>query len=131
MAELELAVYDRLRADAAVSALVGTRIHPNVLPAGSTLPAITYFRVSATRVGALGADSGLAQARMQVSCWASTNLGMTALAKAVRDALKRLAPGAYSGVTIEAIFQDDGPDIYEPDSQTYQRPLDFLVWFQE
>ncbi len=34
-----------LLADATLTALVGSRIYPSVLPAGATLPAIVYFRV--------------------------------------------------------------------------------------
>lgn len=133
MAELEQALHDILAADANVAAVIGTRIYPDTLPPKALLPAVTYSRVSALRVSALAADTGLVwPARMQISCWAGSKLALLDLVTKVRHALQRLAPGIYSAVSIDAVFlAAEGPDLYEPDALLYQRPLDFTVAYTE
>ena len=71
MAEIEEAVYSRLTATGAVTALVGSgsaaRIYPNKIPQEATLPAVAYQRVSTRRVKAHAAPTGLARVRVQVT----------------------------------------------------------------
>jgi hypothetical protein len=68
-----------------ISSLVGTRAHPIFLPQSPTLPAISYQRISST--GQNG-TSERKQSRWQINCWASTHVGVTALAAAVKAGLE-------------------------------------------
>ena len=64
--------------DAVSTAVGGSRIYPMIRPQGSTLPAITYQRVSRSRVDPfnrsdpLDADERVQNARLQIDCWAAT-----------------------------------------------------------
>lgn len=85
MADIGTAIQDYLAADATVSGLVGTRIRPDVLKQGETMPAVTY-RVISTRHehNINGAKTGIARSRIQIDCYAETRLGANALAEAIR-----------------------------------------------
>ena len=59
-----------LSADSGVSALVGNRIHPLVLPRKPTYPALVYQRVSGERVRSLSGPSGRVRPRVQIDAYA-------------------------------------------------------------
>lgn len=136
MADLEEALRDVLVGTPAVTAIVGTdpgsRIYPLTRPPKSALPALTYGRVSTTRISSFASDTGLLRARIQVSVWAETMAAVWDLATVVIAALKRLTGSVGSpAVAIDTVLLvNEGPDIYEPDASLYQRPLDFEVWHQ-
>lgn len=85
-----------LAADAGVAALVGQRIYPDRLPAGATLPALTYSLVSEVPDPYV---PGVRQARVQVSCWSApleysgvrSPAEVNSVAEAVISALNRTA----------------------------------------
>jgi len=133
VADIEEAVRDRLAADATVAALVSTRIYGQKLPPGTTLPALTFFRVGPSRrVSAMGGDTGLAVARFQVSSWAETYDALVTLAAAVRGALKRMAGSIGTpAVTVDACFLENEIDLDDPDAKIRQRPQDYEIWYQE
>jgi hypothetical protein len=68
-----------------MGALVSTRIYPVFLPQTPTLPAISFQRISNT--GQYG-TSDRKQSRWQINCWASTHVGATAVAAAVKAGLE-------------------------------------------
>jgi len=82
----EQTLYSTLKNDAGVSALVGTRIYPLLLPQNPTYPAITYQRIS-TRPVMTRTGNGLDFVRMQIDCYADSYSGVKALAAAVEAAL--------------------------------------------
>lgn len=127
-----------LSTDAGVLALMpAARVYPTRLPAGVTLPAITYQRIGGTRDITHSGPSGIAAPRFQVTCWADGDpvrtpqgYGVCArLAQAVRIALngkKHLWDQLDGTVMLANEF-----DRFEPESQTYMRVLDFDIWHQE
>lgn len=82
----EQTVYNTLKNDAGVAALVGTRIYPLVLPQNPTYPAISYQRISTRPVQTRGGN-GLAFVRMQVDCFATGYTAAKQLSDAVVSAL--------------------------------------------
>jgi hypothetical protein len=117
MIESDLKAY--LAADAAILALVGSRIYPLKLPQAPTLPALTYQKISGSRVTSLSGYSGLSHPRMQIDCWASTYEQVKDVAAAVVTALD-----AYPG----SIMNDDGRDNYQPDVELPRVTIDFTIW---
>lgn len=86
-------LYTLLSGNAGVAALVSTRIYPDLVPEGKTLPYIGYERVSTEPVNALsGAQLG-ALVGLTVACWAGTRVAAEALADAVVAAL---APSSFA-----------------------------------
>lgn len=115
---IEQTLYAVLKNDSAVSALVGTRIYPLVMPQDGLLPAVVYQRVSTVPITSLDGDSGLDAVRMQSSCWATTYLGARILADAVRAAVTLNMPAVTE------------MDISDRDETTghFRMLLDFRIW---
>ena len=87
MADIGAAARTKLIGTVAVAAIVGTRIYPDHLPQGATLPAAVYHVVSGTDEVDLAGMSGVAHARVQIDSYATTRAAANALSTAIRDAL--------------------------------------------
>ena len=72
MAGCEPLVRALLLDDPSSAAVGGTRIYPLIRPQGTPLPAITYQRVSRTRIDPLNGMERVQNARLQLDCWAPT-----------------------------------------------------------
>ncbi|KKM90811.1 hypothetical protein LCGC14_1234830 [marine sediment metagenome] len=120
--------------DPVVGALVGTRVYPMVLPQNVTPPAISYLQTGGERSVHTGGSSGLANARVQISCWATTYLGSKALADAARLSLEAFSGelGGGGGRTIvQGAFVSDEREFYESTVRLYRTDLDFEIWHTE
>lgn len=74
----------RLEAYSGLSALVGTRIYPRILPNNPTYPALTYARIS----NSTATTNGLRETRFQINCWGATEASADAVAGQVKAALE-------------------------------------------
>jgi len=84
----ESILYTILAADVGVTALVGTRIYPDLIPQGKAPPYIGYERVATDPIATihgtiLGTDAG-----MVVACWAETRIQAEQIADAVAAAMQ-------------------------------------------
>jgi phage tail protein X len=120
MADIESKVYAALSGNAALAALVSTRIYPLQFPQGVTVPALTYERISTERQYSLTGYSGIEQVGLQVMVLASTY----AQARQVSDAVVSAMEGAAA---FQALL-DTGIDIYQDEVGQYGTILDFGVW---
>ena len=139
MADIGTAIRQYLVSNATVSGLVSTRIYPDDLPQNCTLPAITYYRVSTEHYGDItGTKTGLAVARLQIDCFATTRAGANALAEAVRKSgVLDLGHTTTNGVDIGSVVLDDGQRHFvEPPTdgnheKRYVTSQDFAITFAE
>jgi hypothetical protein len=84
----ESVLYTTLTAATAVTAIVSTRIYPDVVPQEQAVPAIAYARLETDPVITLHSNAPVAEtATLEVVCMASTRAGAEALGDAVRAAL--------------------------------------------
>jgi len=132
-----------LAADAGAAALVGQRIYPDRLPAGATLPALTYSLISEVPDPYV---PGVRQARVQVSCWDApaehagvrSPATVTAVAEAVISALSRTAlqkrvsswTVGSNTYTVTSCRCTDAPRLYENETGFYHVPCDFIITFR-
>lgn len=134
-------IYARLHDNAAIVALVGTRIHPLKAPQGAALPRIVYKVVSGESLGSFDGPNGQAVYRVQLDLVAATYDGIDALATAVR---KRVADGGpldgYRGTTasvvVQACYRIDETDVDEPpdpadETGLFVKSMDFEIWIEE
>lgn len=130
---LETAVYSRLANYAGMSAQVGTKIYRSVLPQSVVYPAISYQRISTTRESAMGADIGVATARVQVDSWAETHAGAETVAALVRGALQRWNGTVESVVVLDTFIEDERHETEQvKDGQwIYRIGMDALIWHRE
>lgn len=130
MAEIEEAIYSRLTAASAVTALVSTRIYPNKIPQEATLPAVAYQRISARRVKAHAAPTGLARVRVQVTCVARTYSEVKGLAVVVRKALEGVI-GTVGGLAVQGSWLETDADEYGDAEGLHSVRQDFMFWHTE
>lgn len=116
-----------LLADAAVAALVSTRVYPVEIPQKLTLPLIRYVQVSGLNQHTTPGTSSLSRARWQVDCLAADYASARALADAVMSRMD-----AYKGVvgsgTAQGVFAANQADDYVPEMKAFLLSLDFFVW---
>ncbi len=127
---IEEALYTHLISHAGLTAIVGNRIYPVLLPQDVTFPAVTYQRISTVREYAQEGPSGLAHPRFQFSCWAETYEEAKAVAEQIRFALSGYK-GTINNVRIDAVYIEDDNDIYDPETNIYHVALDATIWHEE
>lgn len=118
---LEQRLYAHLSADADVSALVGSRIYPLVMPQGAALPAIVYQRISGVPANHAGRVPSLESARVQVNCYAKTYGVAKDLCDAVVWRMQQSSP--YFQCT-----RVNERDLYDDEDRTFALALDFSLW---
>lgn len=126
---IESALYDRARTFAGLSALVGTRIYPNLQPQQVADKSVTFRRISSQRVSAMGADTGLVRARYQFDAWAKTYDGARAIADQLRLAFQRW--NTTTGTVVQDVYVLNDVELYEDDTQTHHVAVDFDVVYRE
>lgn len=121
-----------LLSDAAIAALVGTRVYPTILPQASTFPAITYQRISRIPVADHLSDVGaLARPRVQVDSWAGTRDGAEALGEAVRRKLNGYRGPVAGSEDVQMIQLDAVRDLYDDDVKLHRHSADYFVFHEE
>lgn len=130
LADIEEAVYEVLRLDSAVTALVGMRIFQEQLAQGATMPALSYQLISDPSENSHKGPSGLAEARVQFDIWGDTKQQTYALSLAVRKAFA----GRHStnaGVSLQGAFKDNETTLFDTDIRKRRRVLEMLIWHSE
>lgn len=117
-------------ADAGLSALVGTRIYPDILPQNPVLPAITIQQLTSDVYDNIQGYSGLEKAYMQIDVWAKTATSRNTVAEALRLAICGYT-GIQSGVKIQGIRLESRLDLHEPEIDNYRKVNRFEVWHRE
>jgi len=123
---VEQTLYDLLRQDAAVSAIVGDRIYPVRLPDEVMLPALVYLKASCIRYASHGGPSKLASSRFQLDCYSPDYLEAKRLALAAVSALH----GKKNG-DIQAAFSENETDGFSADDNVFRVTADVLIWHTE
>lgn len=110
---VETDFYSAITGDGTISALIGTRLYPAILPDDVTFPAMVYTVISDVPTG-----SGIClQSRVQVDCYAVSYATVKAMRDAVLALNKTTVSWSYVG----------GSDFYEDDSELYRQEMDILV----
>jgi hypothetical protein len=96
------AIYSMLKDDSAVSALVGTRIYPELAEEGAATPYVVYSVVSNTPVDTKD-SAPVDESQLEVFSVADTYAAANDLADKVRTALARQEKVVYDTVTVQSI----------------------------
>lgn len=139
MADIKAAVASHLKADTAVSALVGERVYRADAPPNPSWPYITIKTVGKEVVRHATATSGLARAAMEIACWDDSEDGADTLANTVREAMDHFygTMGTTPNTeTVRGAFLDTQlDDLAAPndasDLPTYAVRQTWTIWHKE
>ena len=126
---IEQGIEKRLLADAAVSALIGTRMYPLVLPEQCSYPALTYQLISSPETYTNDGPLGEVRARIQIDAWGKRYAQVKAVSKAVRASLNGFVgtltdPDETEVLEIEC---DDASDGFDAPGSLYRCQSDWIV----
>jgi hypothetical protein len=128
---IEEAVRKILADDAAIAALVGTRVMCGWLPQNPTYPCITIYPVSDDENPAVNDTRAKRYARLQIDVWSSTYAGAKTLIDLVVDTL-HCKEFSLTGIDIGASSASTGGQyMYEDAVSIHRRSRDFGFWFIE
>lgn len=96
------AIYSMLKDDSAVSALVGTRIYPELAEEGAATPYVVYSVVSNTPIDTKD-SAPVDEAQLEVFSVADTYAAANDLADKVRTALSRKSKIVFDTVSVQSI----------------------------
>lgn len=124
-----------LSADAGVSALVGSRIYPLVIPdqvydAATLRPCLVYAIQSVDRTKTFCGTVALQRVTVSVDCYAKVYVDAHALATAVETALLDFV-GPMGDVTISDIASENKFDLTDLEPGLFRVALSFVVWYAE
>lgn len=107
--------------DAALVALAGGRIYPDVAPAGAPTPRIVYQSVGGVDETTFDGLSALQNSRMQVAVWAQSRAEAATI---MQQILQALTAAPVRGTPIGAPVS-----VYEDDTKLYGSRVDISIWF--
>jgi hypothetical protein len=132
----ESALVARLKANPAITAIVGTRIYPLAIPQKGQLPALVYAIPSTDRVRNLAGAAGVAVARVLIDARATTYATVKALQELLRqyDGFDGVLAGDV--VVMNTRMEDQGDEFEWPggtgtDQGTHHLTLTFNFKYRE
>lgn len=134
---IEEGLVAQLKADSAVAAIVGTRIHPGAIPQDGALPAVVYQLISSPREVDLGGPSTFIRARYQIDCWANSQSTVRSLADSVRAALNGVglqSPKTLGSEPVQLVYLDDETGAlseFEGDRRDRRVSQDWIIIYTE
>ena len=130
---LESGLVAELLADAGVAAIVGTKVHPELIPQNGTLPALVYTRMATLREQQLAGPQSMALARVRIDCWHTSAAGVWALADAVRSALDVGEKALLGSFTVQQIYLDEQfqQGDFEGDRRDYRVIQEYVIRYVE
>lgn len=114
---IEADLVAHLKADSAISNLVGARIYPLIAPQNVTDPYITYQVVSDNSNQCMSGESYQNDTRFQLDCWSTKYSEVKAIKEAVLSAL----------IGFKSSNNISNMDDYEPDTKLYKQLIDFKL----
>jgi len=129
----ESVIYQLITADAAVAALVGSKVYPGRLPQNTVMPAVAYELIGSREILPIGAQVGgvLLKSRVQVSVLAKTYAEVKTIHEAIRKALL-FQHGQIAGVSVISLTREFiGPDARDDALGLYTQGVDYLLVHDE
>lgn len=127
---IEQAFRGLLAANTGLTALVGSKIYPLVVPQGIPYPALVYLLVSKVPNNEAcqgeGSSENPQQVRMQVSVYAERYEQIVAIDEAVRGAIDHFK-GTLGNTQISSLRFLSARDLYEQQALVFHRAIDYRI----
>ena len=124
-------VYNILSTNAALTALISTRLNPVRIPQESAFPAVSYNLISQVPNPTKSGHSRTEFARVQVNAYGTSLSSAQAVASAIRTAFEAVTlPGTFNGIKCQTL-EYDGENHTADDTAAfaglYQISQDYLI----
>lgn len=113
----EIQVYQLLKNNTAIKALINERVYPMVAPQNVVKPYLTYQVISKINLQCMGGKIYRGNYRMQIDCFSLTYSNVKAISEAVKNALI----GFMTSSDINII------DDYEDETKLFRQIIDFKI----
>lgn len=125
---IEAGLFTLFSQDAGVSAVVGDRIYPMLLPTSVRMPAITWQIVAGQTKPGLK-TRGMQRWRLQVDCWGKTYLDAANARKAVIKLLDLHNAQLSDGTYLQAAVFIQPIDFYSGGDELFRLGAEFYLYF--
>ena len=126
---IQAGIFSLLSQNTSISALIGSRIYPVLLPEDSTLPAMTYHVIGGASMPTLS-TSGMQRMRMQFDCWGQTYDDAATLRSTLISALNGYQGTLSDGTNLQfAQLIGPGTDFFEDAPRQFRCMCEFYLFF--
>lgn len=120
------AIYSILTNDSDVSALIGTRVYPQVAAQGAAFPFVVYVLQDNTPSDTKSGVSTLDEIRYDIVAAAETYSQLTDLTEKIRTALDRYT-GTVEGVVVDSIQFTELDVDNDPSTETFVSSSEYIL----
>ena len=127
----ESSLFTYLSAQTSLTALVSTRIYPVIMPQSTTMPAISYEKISHHRFsGAVNGQYGLCSPIYEFQIMATTYASVQAIATVMRSIFKNFS-GTMGDIEVQLakIISDDVG--FDEKTNIYYSQIEFEFYYAE
>ena len=120
------AIYSILTENAGVSAVVGTRVYPQVAAQGAAFPFVVYVLQDNTPSDTKSGVSTLDEIRYDIVAAAETYTALSSLTERIRLALDRYS-GTVSGIVVDSIQFTELDVDNDPATETFVSSSEYIL----
>lgn len=120
------AIYSILTSDSDVSAIVGTRVYPQIAAQGAAFPFVVYVLQDTSPSDTKSGVSTLDEVRYDIVVASETYAEASDLTNKIRTALDRYT-GTVAGVVIDSIQFTDLDVNNDPGTETYLTSSEYII----
>jgi hypothetical protein len=120
------AIYSILTEDAGVSAVVGSRVYPQVAAQGAAFPFVVYVLQDNTPSDTKSGVSTLDEIRYDIVAAAETYSALSSLTERIRLALDRYT-GTVSGIVVDSIQFTELDVDNDPATETFVSSSEYIL----
>lgn len=113
-------VYTELSGDAGLTALVSTRIYPAWLPQDTTMPAVSFSKISERVQNTIDGEVALRNHMYQFDVWADTYSEAHSIATALIAAM--------AAASLFKSYRLGQTELYEPEIDIHRVSVDYSLW---
>lgn len=124
---MEASLFSYLSTNAGITAIIGTRVYPGIIPQSGVQPCIVYNKQSRTRQQLFCGTDGLLSTRLEIDCYADSYIKSVALANAVTAALQDFS-GNMAGTEVPRIFLENEIDLSDIEPGLYRQSQTWAMW---
>jgi hypothetical protein len=132
---LNQAIYSYLSGYSALTTLVSTRIHPQVVHEVESLPALVFERTDTERFHTMGATCSRIKSTWRFMALAGDYTAAHGVIRQVQAALANYAGtmGGAGGVVVDRVFLEGGIEDmpFEPGAEVFESDCQAVIWAVE